>query len=68
MGYIGQAEDEWEAEQKKKARKEARKRSKSCPECGKRLGSMKGLKMHLRDVHQLKIAPPEPKQIKIVKI
>lgn len=66
MGYIGQREDEWEAEQKKKARKKARALSKLCPECNKRLASMQGLKDHLREVHSLKIAPPEPEVIKTI--
>lgn len=68
MSYIGQAEDEWEAAQKKKARAAARRRSKRCQVCGKRLSSMEGLKMHLRDVHDLKIAPPKPKTYHLIPI
>lgn len=68
MAYIGQREDEWEAEQRKKARKQARKISKVCPECGKRLKNMKGLKQHLRDIHKLKIVPPKPAVIETISI
>ena len=48
--YIGKAEDDWEAEQKKKARKANAKNKTACPECGKKV---KGLKDHIRDVHKM---------------
>jgi len=64
MSYIGQREDEWHAEQRKKKKQTARRVSKTCPVCQKRVKNMTGLKHHLRDAHQRKLSPPEPKIIK----
>jgi len=61
MAYIGQREDEWEAEQKKKAKRKAQKSRETCPVCEQKFKSLQGLKMHLRDMHQMKLSPPKPK-------
>lgn len=64
MSYIGQAEDEWEAAQRKKARKAARKRMVRCPTCDKLVTKI-GLAMHLKDVHNQRIVPPKPPVIEV---
>jgi len=58
MAYIGQRDDEWEAEQRKKERKLKRAAMTACPECGKKV---LGLKDHLRDVHRLRMLPQQKK-------
>lgn len=68
MAYIGQNEDEWEAAEKKKARKKANNGKETCPICLKKIKSLTGLKTHLRDMHEMKLAPPEPKLRKVVPI
>jgi hypothetical protein len=52
MSYIGQAEDEWEAKQKKAAKKAALPRGPYCAVCEKRFHDEGRLKQHLRDAHQ----------------
>lgn len=52
MGYIGQAEDEWEAEQRKKARKAKLSAMEACPVCGKKTNNVHH---HARDVHGVKL-------------
>lgn len=51
MAYIGQAEDEWEAAQKKKAKKDKAPKGPYCAVCEKRMHDAGRLKQHLRDVH-----------------
>lgn len=53
MAYIGQREDEWEAEQKKKALAAKNKQNgkMKCPICEKKLGDLGRVKNHMRDAH-----------------
>lgn len=64
MGYIGQAEDEWEWEQEKLRRKARAKLYTRCPTCDKKVKKV-GLKDHLKDVHNQRIVPPRPKKIEV---
>jgi ribosomal protein S14 len=54
MSYIGQREDEWEAEQKKKAKRQYNRDHPRCTVCGKR---PKNLDAHLKDAHGMKRVP-----------
>ena len=51
MSYIGRNEDEWEAEQKKKAKERRRKETEFCELCEKRF---KNLDAHLKAKHGVK--------------
>lgn len=51
MSYCGQAEDEWEAAQKKKAKAAKQPRGPYCAECEQRFHDAGRLKQHLRDSH-----------------
>jgi len=48
MSYIGQAEDEWDAQQRKLAKKAKRASQTKCIHCDKLVS---GIKDHMRDVH-----------------
>lgn len=65
MAYIGQREDEWEAAQKKNAKKKANRESVRCQVCNKHLKNKESLVHHLRDVHSLRLAPPRQKKYKL---
>jgi len=54
MAYIVHREDEWEPEQKKKAKRKYNRDHPTCDVCGKR---PKNLDAHLKDVHSMKRVP-----------
>lgn len=67
MAYIGQRDDEWEAEQRKREKAKRRRETDRCEICGKRV-KKEGMKNHLRDAHQLKREPIETPKWRYTKI